>query len=361
MRTGRKARPGPYTEVLTPDSPTASVFSAPPPPPLGPARDPAWRGLDVALIVLFTGLALIAALILGIAGLALFNAAGGQHPLTGFSPLTSLSFLLTVQGAAYAAGFLFAYLWLTRLYGVRFWRAIHWTKIPWSLAGTLLLVGIFLSIALEWLSRFLPIPKELPIDRIFNSHSAWALTIFGVGVAPLFEEFIFRGLLYPSLRLSFAEGMSRQQARAWRPFLWAGAGATALMAGLVAMRDSILGHSLRGPDIAFIVAGALAMLTVPLLNGIAWIFRALSRWGHAEWLAIFTTGILFGLVHSAQLAGAFWPVLLISIVGIVLTAARAFSGSLVASWIIHCVYNGTIFIALFVATHGYQNFQHLAH
>ncbi len=337
------------------------MFVPPPLPPLGPPRDPAWRGLDVALIVLFTGLATIAAFVLGIAGLALFNQAGAHGlGLTGFSPLTSLPFLLSVQGAAYAAGFLFAYLWLTRLYGVRFWRAIHWRKIPWSWVGGLILVGIFLSVFLEWLSHFLPIPKELPIDRVFNTHSAWALTVFGAGVAPFFEEFIFRGLLYPSLRQSFAAGMTRDQARAWRPFLWAGAAATALIAALVAMGDVVRGHTLRGPDIAFIVAGALALLTVPILNGIAALFRWLASWGQAEWLAIVTTGVLFGLVHSPQLAGALWPVVLISIVGIVLTAARAFTGSLVASWIIHCVYNSTIFFALFVATHGYHDFHHLA-
>lgn len=349
-----------YTVALTPDSPTTPVYSPPLLPPPDPARDPAWRGLDVALIVLFTGLALIAAFILGITGLALLGPGGG-HALEGFSPLTSLRFLLSVQAAAYGAGFLFAYFWLTRLYGVRFWRAIHWRKIPWSWAGGLIVIGIFLSVALEWLSHFLPIPKQLPIDRVFNPNTAWALTIFGAGIAPFFEEFIFRGLLYPSLRQSFGEGMSRAQARAWRPFLWAGAAATALIAAVAALEDSFRGRPLRGPDIAFIVAGAVALLTVPILNGIAAAFRALSRWGQAEWLAIVTTGILFGLVHSPQLAGALWPVVLISIVGIVLTAARAFTGSLVSSWIIHCVYNSTIFLALFVATHGYHNFHHLTH
>lgn len=351
---------GLYTVALTPDSPTTPVSSPPLPPPADPGRDPAWRGLDVALIVLFTGLALIAAFIIGITGLALLGPGGGRA-LEGFSPLTSLRFLLSVQAAAYGAGFLFAYFWLTRLYGVRFWRAIHWRKIPWTWAGGLIVIGIFLSVTLEWLSHFLPIPKQLPIDRVFNPNTAWALTIFGAGIAPFFEEFIFRGLLYPSLRQSFAEGMSRAQARAWRPFLWAGAAATALIAAVAALEDSFRGRPLRGPDIAFIVAGALALLTVPIMNGIAAAFRALSRWGHAEWLAIITTGILFGLVHSPQLAGALWPVVLIAIVGIVLTAARAFTGSLVSSWIIHCVYNSTIFLALFVATHGYHNFHHLTH
>ncbi len=331
----------------------------PPLPPPGPPRDPAWRGLDVALIVLFTGLALIAAFVIGIAGLALTRPGGAA--LAGFSPMTSLRFLLGVQAAAYGGGFLFAYFWLTRLYGVRFWRAIHWRKIPWSWVGGLILVGICLSVSLEWLSRYLPIPKQLPIDRVFSPKTAWALTIFGAGIAPFFEEFIFRGLLYPSLRLSFGAGMSSEQARAWRPFLWAGAAATALIAALVAVGDSLRGRPLRGPDIAFIAAGALALLTVPILDGIAAAFRALACWHQEEWLAILSTGILFGLVHGAQLAWAWWPVVLIAIVGIVLTAARAFTGSLVSSWIIHCVYNSTIFMALFVATHGYHNFHHLTH
>jgi membrane protease YdiL (CAAX protease family) len=43
-------------------------------------------------------------------------------------------------------------------------------------------------------------PKELPIDRFFQTPlEAWALSLFGITLAPLFEELFFRGFLYPVL------------------------------------------------------------------------------------------------------------------------------------------------------------------
>ncbi len=50
------------------------------------------------------------------------------------------------------------------------------------------------------LSRLLPIPKSLPMDQFFqNRQGAYLMMIFGVAVAPLAEEMLFRGFLYPVL------------------------------------------------------------------------------------------------------------------------------------------------------------------
>jgi hypothetical protein len=60
-----------------------------------------------------------------------------------------------------------------------------------------------MSVALQLLASRLPIPKNLPIDTFFRtSGEAWALTIFGVTLAPLLEELYFRGFLYPVLARS---------------------------------------------------------------------------------------------------------------------------------------------------------------
>jgi len=115
--------------------------------------------------------------------------------------------------------------------GQSFWQAIRWNwpqSWPAYLFG-----GVILALALQGLAHFLPMPKELPIDRFFRTpREAWALSLFGVTLAPLLEEFFFRGFLYPVLvrRLgvvvaivltsaSFGLIHAPQLGRAWAPVL----------------------------------------------------------------------------------------------------------------------------------------------
>lgn len=319
-----------------------------------------WRGIDVALILVFTGLALIGAFIVGVVLVAVLGHSG-IGALAGIRPLVDLRFLLAVQAAALAAGFVFAALWIKHLYHARFWRAIHWRPLPAQWVAALVFGGVVLSLFLEILEHYLPIPQQLPVDRLFTPRTAWMMTFYGVAIAPFFEEFVFRGLIYPSLRRSFAVGMSRSQARVWRPFLWAGAAAGAVLAGLMWMQDVVRQQPASRARAGLIAAIVCGVLAAPIMDGIAAVYRALARWQQPELLAILVTGVLFGLAHSDQLANALLPVALISLVGIALTTVRALTGSLVASWIMHCVYNGTLFVLLFIGTRGYHDFHRLVH
>jgi len=82
-----------------------------------------------------------------------------------------------------------------------FLEAIHWN---WpSNVAIYVVVGFVLSLALQALAHFLPIPKELPIDKFFQTPAeAWALGILSITLAPLMEELFFRGFLYPVLARS---------------------------------------------------------------------------------------------------------------------------------------------------------------
>ncbi len=71
------------------------------------------------------------------------------------------------------------------------------------------------------------------------------------------------------------------------------------------------------------------------------------------------TAALFALLHESQLAHAWAPLLLLFGVGVVLTAVRAKTGSVAASFVIHAGYNTTLFALLYVASDGFRHLERL--
>jgi membrane protease YdiL (CAAX protease family) len=106
---------------------------------------------------------------------------------------------VVVAGQALAYLLILAYMYILVTRERRrpdFLAAIHWNW-PSNIAVYVLL-GFVLSIGLQGLAHFLPIPKELPIDTFFRTPAeAWALGILSITLAPLMEELFFRGFLYP--------------------------------------------------------------------------------------------------------------------------------------------------------------------
>jgi membrane protease YdiL (CAAX protease family) len=198
-----------------------------------------------------------------------------------------------------AAGYLIAgaILWATFTY---LWQQPFPQVLSWNFAAVrrrwvpLLAGGIVLSLAVQFLSNFLPIPKSLPIDDFFRtSADVWLVALFGTFLAPLFEELAFRGFLLPSLAYTWdwLRGDKRQSS-------WSVA--------------------------ALIVSCAL-------------------------------TSMAFALVHADQLAHAWAPLAVLFGVSLVLCGVRLWTNSLAASTMIHATYNGTIFTILFFATGGFRH------
>jgi len=69
-------------------------------------------------------------------------------------------------------------------------------------------------------------------------------------------------------------------------------------------------------------------------------------------VGIVATGALFGLLHGAQLGWTPLLVTALTVVGIVLTYARAVKHTVVASFLLHISYNGFISIAFLIGSHG---------
>jgi uncharacterized protein len=213
-----------------------------------------------------------------------------------------------------AAGYLIAgaIVWaiFTYLWQKPFAEGLHWNfsvvRRRWV---PLLAGGIVLSLAVQLLSNFLPIPKTLPIDDFFRTPAdVWMVALFGTLLAPVCEELAFRGFLLPSL------------ASAWD---W--------LRGLRPMSGESLVASDRGAqyDPRWSVAALVVSCTI--------------------------TSIAFALVHADQLAHAWAPLAVLFGVSLVLCGVRLWTHSLAASTMIHATYNGTIFTILFFGTGGFRH------
>jgi membrane protease YdiL (CAAX protease family) len=173
----------------------AHSFPGPPVTPLPVLpEDPIWSGWDVLQIVLVT-ISSIFVFVLAITFAAHYYLYPQEQMFdVGKLPLVTVA----AQFMAYLVVLAFMFLIVKRYPERSFLREIRWN---WPRTPAFyLLGGVVLSFALQGVAHFLPMPKELPIDTFFQTaKEAWVLSIFGVTLAPLIEEFFFRGFLYPVL------------------------------------------------------------------------------------------------------------------------------------------------------------------
>lgn len=190
---------------------------------------PPWSGWDVLAVLVVTVATVFGFSILAL-GLALLTPAYRHVPLSQLA--TNTRVVVGSQAAAYFVVVLFM-LWLVRSRTEEsFSRAIRWNW-PGNRALAYLVSGSALAIVVETLSRYLPIPKSIPMDQYFNdTASAYLMAAFGMTLAPLVEELFFRGMLYPVIRrawgltlalvltaAAFAAIHGAQLGYAWGPIL----------------------------------------------------------------------------------------------------------------------------------------------
>jgi uncharacterized protein len=274
---------------------TPEVPSGPPPPP-PPRRIP-----HIGHTVLFFTVAIIVLLLTSI---SVFALAMGFHLLGTETPeqlLREPRLLIPSMAAAYLIAGAIVWAIFTYLWQRTFLRGLHWNfaavRRRWI---PLLAGGIALSLVVQFLSNFLPVPKTLPIDDFFrNSADVWMVALFGTFVAPIFEELAFRGFLLPSLASAWDWLQGRRED-----------------AGV-------------DEDPHWSVAALVVSCTI--------------------------TSIAFALVHADQLAHAWAPLAVLFGVSLVLCGVRLWTQSLAASTLIHAIYNGTIFTILFFVTGGFRH------
>ena len=208
-------------------------------------------------------------------------------------------FLVGTNVLWYASLFLFLYVTLAVLRGLPFWRSLGWKKLsadpaigkgsPWMYFFSGCGLAVFVAMASSRVKNV----DHAPIQDLLKSRSgAMLLMAMAVFVAPLVEETVFRGYLYPLFASKFS-GLAQN------------AGAGPLQA---------------------------------------------IRFG--TFVGIFITGILFGLMHGAQLGWTWGLVALLTLVGVIFTFVRAWTGTVLASFLLHLGYNSMIAITSIIATRG---------
>jgi membrane protease YdiL (CAAX protease family) len=109
------------------------------------------------------------------------------------------------------------------------------------------------------------------------------------------------------------------------------------------------------------ILAVFGVLVAPLMEELffrGFLYPVLARL-LGMFVSIVLTGLGFALVHAQQLGHAWGPVLIIFLVGVALTTARARAKSVAAGWLIHFAYNGTLFGLMFLATGGFRHMERL--
>jgi membrane protease YdiL (CAAX protease family) len=176
----------------------------------------------------------------------------------------------------YALIFLFLYVSLSVLPGSPFWRTLGWrrlTRSPWLF----FFAGCGLSVVVFIVTAKMQPPGDVPIEELFRyKNTAILFMAMAVLVAPLVEETVFRGYLYPLFAKYFGVATS-----------------------------------------------------------------------------VIVTGVLFGLMHGAQLGWTWGLVSVLIAVGVIFTFVRARTGSVFASFLLHLGYNSMIALVTILGTQGF--------
>lgn len=188
--------------VETPQAATITAESALP----EDLRAP-WGWTDILLLVV---IAVFGTIVLSVT-IAMIYAYFGISPSQLQNSVREKGMFVVISQTVLSLGLL-GYLAIQMRFSFRlpFWRTIGWRKletgrVPRGLAYAGLVAGGFLfSIMISLASAAFGTKAKLPIEVFFQDRrSALLLMLMAVLIAPVFEETIFRGYLYPVLARTF--------------------------------------------------------------------------------------------------------------------------------------------------------------
>ena len=234
--------------------------------------------------------------------LVLLTVAG--HGAPGVHPKVQIASLASADGLS----ILIAWVIFPRIWNRSFLEGIRWNLYAVRLyAPRLVALGLMLGLVMQLVTYFVAPPKTLPIEQFFASPlDGWLMTIFGVMIAPIFEEICFRGFLVPAFAIAY-DFLSRP----------------------------------RTPE------AEVHWRTTTTLSPVSLLFSAVL------------TSLMFAWLHAAQVA-YLWPALVaLFSVSLLLTIVRIRTQSVAASALVHAAYNSFIFLLVILQTGGYRHLDRL--
>lgn len=166
-----------------------------------------WRWLDVVLFVVFGLFSLV--VIETIAAVTVMEMYGLELEQVIEFGLKNARFVVLRQGIWFGVVMLFLYANVRVRFRAPFWKTFRWVRtwasgLPGAVAiMSWLFAGAVLALTVSVASQFVVKDKKLPIEELFRERIGVMLIIaLGILVAPLVEEIIFRGFLYPVLARS---------------------------------------------------------------------------------------------------------------------------------------------------------------
>jgi membrane protease YdiL (CAAX protease family) len=169
-----------------------------------------WGGIDVLLFVLF---GFVGLLVVGmiVAGITLLGFGVSMRDLGPASTSPAKSTILVLSQAVWSVLVMVYFFALVRMRTQSpFWRTMGWRELrlgalpPAASALRCLGGGALLAVVVSAAGRFFGQQNELPIEQMFRSRPTVMLLMgFGILVAPVVEETMFRGFLYPVIARRF--------------------------------------------------------------------------------------------------------------------------------------------------------------
>ena len=237
--------------------------------------------------------------------------------LLAIAPLAQLPvvYAIALQGLFNITLVSFIAVWIRIVRHHSFTEYVHLFPSHRFSARSLIVLGAASSITVLLVSAFLPSADKTPLEKLLTTRNAIVMfALFGVAVAPMLEEIIFRGFIFRVLQ---EIGGSRM--------------GTAVTDALLALAVGRLTGSWKWAGLVFLTASVL------------W------RFGPTAGAIVFSAA-LFAILHAGQLAGNWGGVILIFVVGCILSVVRYRSNSIIPSFVVHTSYNSTLFLLFAVSS-----------
>jgi membrane protease YdiL (CAAX protease family) len=204
--------PGPVDSATpVPGAPTVRESPAPVGRPVPEDLRAPWNWIDLLLFVLIAFAVTIA---LGIIVFLGFAAFGVKLSQLRSSPREEGLFTIINQLLMFAALIGYLAVQMRLRFGAPFWRTIGWRPMETGHAPRALTYlgfvtgGFFLAVVVQVASAAFGTKARLPMEALFQDRLvALLILLMAVLVAPVVEETIFRGYIYPVVARSFGQGV----------------------------------------------------------------------------------------------------------------------------------------------------------